>query len=73
VDKRKSMFDFIYRIKGLLIGDMGFIGDNLQKQPTRKGRKPQSGVPSRGARDSRVVSRSDYETRRKVIVGKIAL
>lgn len=44
-----------------------------RKPSTRKGRKPQSGVPSRGARDSRVVSRSDYETRRKVIVGKIAL
>jgi len=32
VDERKSMFDFIDKIKGLLIGDMGFIGDDLQKQ-----------------------------------------
>ena len=32
IDERKSMFDFIDKIKGLLIGDMGFIGDNLQKQ-----------------------------------------
>ncbi|MEY3182437.1 MAG: hypothetical protein RLZ35_422 [Pseudomonadota bacterium] len=40
---------------------------------TREGKKPRSGLRARGARDSRVVSRSDYETRRQVIVGRNGL
>jgi hypothetical protein len=40
----------------------------LDGHSTRAWKKPRSGLRARGARDSRVVSRSDYETRRKVIV-----